>query len=268
VDRRRFNKSILASMQLAEKLGLNPQAIQSTALENNSSLRALVDGGCSYLEYYQQTVDQRHLNFFVGDGDVLQFSFFEQGRRFSLRYAFFGSPYRNLGVSTDLKALALEDADPASSTLSESEALDPAADSLLDGEAGERSPSELGVDTLDSAALGGELDQPDIDGGGVSLRYEYAEDEYRRLIHPCAHLHVGWQRDGRLPVRRIWTPELFTAFVLRNMFADSWFRSQDSNTADMDGFEQELFFKRAKANATCVDDSRFHAFETQVLFLD
>ncbi len=124
------------------------------------------------------------------------------------------------------------------------------------------------IDPEAGSQLEVENEQPEIDGAGLSLRYEYAEHEYRRLIHPCAHLHLGWQREGRIPVRRVWTPELFTAFVIRNVFADSWFSSQNTNIADMDGYKSELVFKREKQNAKRVHDSMFHSFETQVSFLD
>jgi hypothetical protein len=108
----------------------------------------------------------------------------------------------------------------------------------------------------------------EIDGAGLALRYEYAEDEYRRLVHPCAHLHVGWQREGRIPVRRVWTPELFTSFVFRNMFADAWFSSRDSNVAEMDGYMAEIGLQREKLKANQVDASFFHDFESCVLFID
>jgi hypothetical protein len=256
VDRRRFNKSILASIQMAEDLGLKPQTIQPSSLPNNSRLRALVDDGGTYLSYYQETVDLRHLNFFVGDGDILQFSFFEQGRTFSLRYAFFSSPYRPTPKPVDLVASPSETGEPSSSLVSKDDNLDEA---LFDGEI----ESEVEGGLLDEG-----IEQPEVDGAGVSLRYEYAEDEYRRLVHPCAHLHLGWQKEGRIPVRRVWTPELFTAFVIRNMFADLWFSSRDTNAPDMDGYKSEMIFKREKNNAKRVHDSMFHAFEAQVLFID
>jgi hypothetical protein len=127
---------------------------------------------------------------------------------------------------------------------------------------------EESVPEIEDEALDGGQGQAEINGAGLSLRYEYAEDEYRRLVHPCAHLHIGWQREGRVPVRRVWTPELFAGFVFRNMFADSWFRSQDGNTLDMDGYESEIFFKREKRSIQRVHEAMFHEFEAEVVFLD
>jgi Uncharacterized conserved protein (DUF2290) len=244
---------------MAEKLGLEPQTIHPSSLPSNSRLRQLVDGGSTYLTYYQETVDLRHLNFFIGSGDILQFSFFEEGRTFSLRYAFFGSPYRSGSKPVELVTVDSE-ADKSSSNVHDIGSEDEASpDALSAGEIDSESEPDFGDD---------EVDQPTIDGAGLSLRYEYAENEYRRLVHPCAHLHLGWRREGRIPVRRIWTPELFTAFIIRNMFAESWFGSRNINIADMDGYESEILFKREKHNATRVHDSMFHAYENQVLFLD
>lgn len=259
VDRRRFNKSILASIQMAEELGLEPQTIQPSSLPNNSRLRALVDDGGTYLSYYQETVDLRHLNFFIGSGDILQFSFFEQGRSFSLRYAFFGSPYRPAPKPVELVAVVSETGEPSSSIRE----IGSEGENVEDGSSDGKIESEVEDGLLEEGN-----EQPEVDGAGISLRYEYAEDEYRRLIHPCAHLHLGWQREGRIPVRRVWTPELFTAFVIRNMFADSWFNSRNINIPDMDGYSSELLFKREKHNAKRVHESMFHTFETQVSFID
>lgn len=172
--------------------------------------------GSSYLDYYQETVDRRHLNFFIGDGDILQFSFFEQGRTFSLRYAFFGSPYRSFEKSTDPVSVTSEEvASMLDDGMFKSLPSEQSVEDISKVESSEEEDQWLGA----GVALDGEPSQPEVDGAGLSLRYEYAEDEYRRLVHPCAHLHVGWRREGRIPVRRIWTPELFTAFVLRNIFA-------------------------------------------------
>jgi hypothetical protein len=239
---------------MAEELGLEPQTIHPTSLPNNSRLRTLVEDGATYLNYYQETVDLRHLNFFIGDGDILQFSLFEQGRTFSLRYAFFGSPYRHGPKPVELLATLSEKGEPSSSVReigSEGENVD---DISSDGEIGSE---------IDDGLV-----EEEVDGAGLSLRYEYAEDQYRRLLHPCAHLHLGWQREGRIPVRRVWTPELFTAFVIRNMFADLWFSSRDINIHDMDGYESEMLFKREKHKARPVHDSLFHSFETHVSFID
>jgi hypothetical protein len=259
VDRRRFNKSILASIQMAEELGLEPQTIQPSSLPNNSRLRALVDDGSTYLSYYHETVDLRHLNFFIGSGDILQFSFFEQGRTFSLRYAFFGSPYRPVPKPIELVAVASETGEPSSSVREISSEGENVGEKSSDG--------EIKLEVEDGL-LEEVHEHSEVDGAGLSLRYEYAEDEYRRLIHPCAHLHLGWQREGRIPVRRVWTPELFTAFVIRNIFADLWFSPRNINIRDMDGYKSEMLFKREKENAKRVHDSMFHAFETQVSFID
>ncbi len=259
MDLRKFNKSIQSSIRLADELGLNPQTINPASLSNNSTLRQLVDQGSSFLNYYQRTIDLRHLNFFIGDGDLFQFSFVEKGRSFSLRYAFFGSPYRH-----GSERIAIGHEMPSEGKKQQDEALLEGVRILRDVVDFEE--TDLGYISGDEVTREG--GQSEIDGAGLSLRYEYAEQEYRRLVHPCAHLHLGWNTDGRIPVRRIWSPELFTFFIIRNLFARCWFEPKDGHVTDMDGYTSEILFKREKGDAQRVHDSMFHDFEHHVSFLD
>lgn len=56
----------------------------------------------------------------------------------------------------------------------------------------------------------------------TTFRYDYSENQYKELIHPVSHLHIGHANEVRIPLSFIMTPLSFVAFVIRHMYWHHW----------------------------------------------
>lgn len=61
----------------------------------------------------------------------------------------------------------------------------------------------------------------------VFIRYDVSETEYEEGIHPYAHIHIGLHNEMRIPVSKVLTPEMFTAFVVKMVYYQLWKDKKD-----------------------------------------
>ncbi|MBX3514820.1 MAG: DUF2290 domain-containing protein [Xanthobacteraceae bacterium] len=225
-----FNRSIRQSFETALQQGLSPGMINPTSLKSKLEISDLRDME-SYTELFKKISDARDLNFFIRKEDFFQFSLIGN----EVRYAYYSSPYAQAPKASEEEAAELL---------------------ALEG-AIESDPPEHEIET-----------DPIVTGAGMTLRYEYSENAYCRLSHPCAHIHLGWNLNGRLAVKRKWTPLMFTIFVLRHMHSQNWFKDKNPADADMDNYVQEQMFKSQRSALDRVNVAHFHDFEEHITFLD
>jgi hypothetical protein len=225
-----FNQSIKKSYETADGLGLFPRPINLFSITNTIDIREL-EGSGSYIELYKKIVDARNLNFFFLYEDFFQFSF----RGGSFRYAYYASPFVPPKDRRD--------------------------DMLMDAAFGPE-PIQDRPDEEHS------IPEPQIDGSGFVVRYEYSVDEYTRLTHPCAHIHLGWNKSGRLAVKRVWTPLMFAFFIFRHLHSAEWFQFINERHDDMDGYAFDQIFRARRHELERVNVSYFHDFEEGMVFLD
>lgn len=56
----------------------------------------------------------------------------------------------------------------------------------------------------------------------VSIRYDYDISEYKEIIHPISHLHIGNDNNLRIPIDKILEPLEFGVFIVRNIYKKEW----------------------------------------------
>lgn len=56
----------------------------------------------------------------------------------------------------------------------------------------------------------------------VSIRYDYDVKEYKEVIHPISHLHIGNDNNLRIPIDKILEPLEFGIFIVRNIYKNEW----------------------------------------------
>lgn len=52
--------------------------------------------------------------------------------------------------------------------------------------------------------------------------------QYDPINHPAHHLHIGYENDSRIPVKRILTPLAFTAFIISTFYPKTWKEMHES----------------------------------------
>lgn len=56
----------------------------------------------------------------------------------------------------------------------------------------------------------------------VRLDMSLEENEYCAIKHPAYHLHIGFENQSRIPVKRELTPYAFSAFILSTFYPYEW----------------------------------------------
>jgi hypothetical protein len=177
----------------------------------------------TYEEVYLYGLSGGQYNILLADYSYLQFSRHDEN---SLRYAYYPNPF--LGASqnaiSDLAALR---------TFVDEGVID--MDDFL------HSVSEIRY-----------TQHPPL------VRYENATDQYKDLVHPCSHLHLGHHSENRWPVRRILTPGAFTLILLKHFYTNLW-----TNGASIPAGEGEISLDEAliaaKQDCRILPDDLFSA---------
>lgn len=66
----------------------------------------------------------------------------------------------------------------------------------------------------------------------TNVRYDYSEGEYREVVHPVSHLHIGQQNNIRIPLSKILLPENFVMFVIKQVYWEK-FKVESEKNDDM-----------------------------------
>jgi hypothetical protein len=54
------------------------------------------------------------------------------------------------------------------------------------------------------------------------VRFDYAPQQYRELVHPAAHFHIGRYDENRWPSALVLGPIAFTLMIAKLYYADAW----------------------------------------------
>ncbi|MFV8986400.1 DUF2290 domain-containing protein [Serratia fonticola] len=54
------------------------------------------------------------------------------------------------------------------------------------------------------------------------IRLDQHPKQHKVITHPAHHLHIGYENESRIPVKRVLTPLAFTAFILSTFYPDGW----------------------------------------------
>ncbi len=54
------------------------------------------------------------------------------------------------------------------------------------------------------------------------IRLDQHPEQHKPITHPAHHLHIGYENESRIPVKRVLTPLAFTAFILSTFYPNGW----------------------------------------------
>ena len=186
-----FASSIRRSWELTSQLELGRSFSMAVSLGVDAEFRDLFfEKDALYEEIYLLGLKKSHYNFILNDFSYFQFSLVEE----SVRYAVFPNPfdYQSGGASSDELDILVEEG-----LLTFEEYADLVSDS----------PVKVGV---------------------PPFRYEFAPDQYREILHPCSHFHIGHHSEDRWPIERKLTPLAFTMLIMRNYHPLEWAKFEDA----------------------------------------
>jgi hypothetical protein len=207
MKRSRVERGIQNAWRIVDDLGVGETLSTPQPLGVVEELRrAALDPTTSLPQLYIKINDLRQYNFITTDHAVFQFSVNEP----NVRYVYCPNPFINEGTTSIVKLRGL----------------------LEEG-------------LIDEEAYTQVLESKPIDSRAPLIRYEYAPDQYRPVKHPCAHLHIGHHNQGRCPVDRVWTPELFTFFIMKQFYPHAWYEWEGYSESQYDNlFETRLASER------------------------
>ncbi len=168
--------------------------------------RVCLDHSSTYSEIYLAAVSLSQYNFMLNDYSVFQFSWIA---RDSWRLAYLPNPWLSGAVDAQMRVAEWE----------ELEALG-------------------GLGDEDVTSLIGEL--PYI-GSIPAIRFELAPAQYREVVHPAAHLHIGRHTDNRWSLSRPLDPLTFCMTVLRLYYPEDWNPRSSFHTGVPEGCIERRF---------------------------
>jgi hypothetical protein len=224
--RDRVARGIINSWRIVDDLGIGESLSTPQPLGVVEELRRLaLDPSTRLSELYIKINELRQYNFITKDHGVFQFSIFGE----NLRYAYCPNPFVDeRGTSiTKLKGY------------------------LEEGIIDEETYTQI-------------LESKPVDSRVPLIRYEYAPEQYVPVSHPCAHLHIGHQNEGRCPVDKEWTPEVFTCFVVKHFYHDEWHEWEGYPEGDYNNIFENRMAKEVNG-CTVLDRQKFSTYEDALL---
>ena len=151
--------------------------------------RLALDPSANYRSIYLIGLSRSHYNILLNDFAYFQFSWTGET---AWRLAFYPNPWITGVPEAELRLADWEAAE---------------AEGLLSGEDVDELISEMAY----------EASVPPI-------RFEYATDQYREIVHPAAHFHIGRHSDNRWPSARLLDPLSFTMMIAKLYYGPAWRR--------------------------------------------
>jgi len=188
MDRHEFEASISKAWSKVEMLAVAETFSNGGSLDVDEKFRNLVlRMDSKYEDIFLYGLTNSHYNFLLTDHSFFQFTW---NAADDVRYAFYPNPFIGGGAQRLVRYKKNREL-LISDFISYEEFL-----RLLDDERGQ--------------------------GRVPVIRYENAPKQYKMLVHPCSHLHIGLHGEDRWAVRRLLNPLAFTMIVLRNYYGDDW----------------------------------------------
>lgn len=98
------------------------------------------------------------------------------------------------------------------------------------------------------------------------VRYDYSKQQYVEATHPCSHIHLGFHRENRWPVRRYLTAHAFALLIFRHFYLEFWVGAESITSRDgeltMDGALRE-----ARTECRMLYEEEFSNAESQRFYL-
>ncbi|OEE76718.1 DUF2290 domain-containing protein [Vibrio genomosp. F6] len=233
-----FNSSISRSAALCAELGISPTVITPTSLKVNDKFNHVaLSSTATHESIYFAGLDYSHYNFILSDYSYFQFSYVQIFNndlledKFELRLAFYPNPINTaddgLPESTVNQLLAFNEM-------------------FLDDDWTFEEYSQA-------------LCELQVNVTVPIIRYDMSEDQFQRINHPKAHMHIGVNNTSRIATEKIFTPELFTAFILSNFYRDQW------ESVSGDSFQLEQSYQRIKNNCSSLSSTHYCGLQSSII---
>lgn len=183
-----FNREIVAAWGVAKRLGFERSVGTLTSMNVDEDHRRIVlDPRSTYEAIYKSAASRAAYNFMMKDYAIFQFSWSGESE---WRLAFLPNPWLT-GVP---------------SSLAELEALERHVES-----------GRLQHDDADSL-----LEALPYHGAVPPIRFEYSRRQYREVVHPAAHFHIGRDGENRWASGVVLGPRVFMLLMMRLYYPDRW----------------------------------------------
>ena len=189
MEKNQFLSSIRAAWDLLHhRLAIADAIINIGSLKVNPDFNAVaLEKSSNYESIYRSAISLSHYNVILHDDALFQFSWISKS---NWRLAFLPNPWLTgfeQGLTTKRDAQAL----------------------LTTGELTQEEFDEL-------------LASLDVSNAVPPIRYEYALDHRKEVLHPASHLHIGRHTENRWGVNRKLSPKAFTMMIATQYYSESW----------------------------------------------
>lgn len=225
MEQKNFDSGIVRAMEICTRLNLEPRMVAPVSLKVNKNFNNVaLMSGATHEEIFFAGLNEGYYNFILNDFSYFHFSFREVKSQpgkpqlsypYEIRMAFYPNPM-NTSTYTD---------SPDSPT------------DLLQTYHQYYLEDEWSFEEYTQALceLRSNITTP-------ILRYDLSEDQHKRITHPIAHLHLGVNNSSRIATNKVFTPELFTTFVLSNFYRVQWELTSGSD------LKLDIEYLRTKSN--------------------
>ena len=195
-----FNRSIIKGAEICNELGLDPAVVCPTTLKVNSEFnKVALLHNATHESIFFEGLNRRYYNFILKDFSYFQFSYTEITQdpnlvdKYDIRFAYYPNPANSYDRKPE-------------STLDQ---LHIFSEFYLNGDWEFEEYSQA-------------LSELQVNIRAPIIRYDMSESQFKKVNHPKAHFHIGINNSSRMATNRIFTPELFTMFILNLFYRNEW----------------------------------------------
>jgi len=170
--------------------------------------RTILQPESTYAEIYRSGLSQSAYNFILDDYSYFQFSWETEQ---DWRMAYFPNPWIT-GVAN------------AQMMMSQWEAMEEMGDLSIE----------------DASDL---IDGLPYHGAVPPIRFEYSHRQYREVLHPAAHLHLGRHSENRWPSAILMGPSTFSMMIAQLYYPEQWQPKSSFNGYDINTCLDRRFMK-------------------------
>ena len=196
-----FNISLSESRTLIKDLKLL-KLFGIKSINKNGTTKEFKDAAQKgdYINAYKLGILNFDYDFLLFDNSFFQFSIsFRHDKLYGLNYSFYQNPFYYRTYEDYLEILRLE--------------LN--LDNDFINEIG-----DLYIEEYEQF-----LNEQTISSGCTIIRYDYDVPNYKPLIHPSSHIHIGNNTSVRIPYSKLLSPYRFTLFIIRHIYYDFWIKT-------------------------------------------
>jgi len=173
-------------------------------------------------ELYFSALELNYYNILLSDYSVLQFSMSTEGEAPELRLSYIPNP----SMSVEL------------------EPTNPTNDIRLYEEL-------FRAGDIDFEEFSQALSEMELCFSAPVIRVDASYQQFKKIHHPAVHMHIGLNNTSRLALDRVWSPFLFTLFIIKNFYNDIWLPNSD------DDFSLEALLISEKDKLNQLDGEHF-----------